>query len=199
MEIVDNHLVAKNVTQILCDKNKVELKSIPFIVIHYTASTNITSTIKHLQNPKNSVSAHIVIDRLGEIYQLVPFNVQAWHAGGSRYKGLNSLNKYSIGIELLNAGKLTNLCNTFYTYYNTIIPKEAVSSVTNQGIKTFWHKYTSEQIYSLIQVCKALKKEYPEIMEIVGHSDITPRKIDPGKAFPMDVLQYAFSKVDKEK
>lgn len=197
MEIIDNKLVSKNVTQISCEKNKVELKSTPFVVIHYTASTNITSTIKHLQNPKNNASAHIVIDRLGEIYQLVPFNIQAWHAGNSKYRGLNSLNKYSIGIELLNAGKLTNVCDAFYTYYNTIIPKEAVSTVVNQGIKTYWHKYTTEQIYSLIQVCKVLKKKYPEIMEIIGHSDITPRKIDPGKAFPMDVLKYAVSKSEE--
>jgi N-acetyl-anhydromuramoyl-L-alanine amidase len=46
------------------------------------------------------VSAHVVIDRNGSITQYVPFNRRAWHAGLSMFKGRESCNDFSIGIEL---------------------------------------------------------------------------------------------------
>ena len=46
------------------------------------------------------VSAHLLIDRAGEITQFVPFNRRAWHAGESVWDGCEACNDYSIGIEL---------------------------------------------------------------------------------------------------
>lgn len=46
------------------------------------------------------VSAHIVIDRKGQIEQFVPLNKRAWHAGVSQYNGRNNCNDFAIGIEL---------------------------------------------------------------------------------------------------
>ena len=46
------------------------------------------------------VSSHLLIKRSGEITQFVPFNMKAWHAGESEYKGRNNCNEFSIGIEL---------------------------------------------------------------------------------------------------
>ncbi|MDA7747467.1 1,6-anhydro-N-acetylmuramyl-L-alanine amidase AmpD [Gammaproteobacteria bacterium] len=46
------------------------------------------------------VSSHILIKRNGEVIQFVPFNMRAWHAGESSYKGVDNCNDYSIGIEL---------------------------------------------------------------------------------------------------
>ena len=46
------------------------------------------------------VSAHLLIQRDGEIIQFVPFNKRAWHAGESNYKGRKNCNDYSIGIEV---------------------------------------------------------------------------------------------------
>ena len=50
------------------------------------------------------VSSHLYIKRDGEIIQFVPFNKRAWHAGKSSWKKFNSLNKFSLGIELNNTG-----------------------------------------------------------------------------------------------
>ncbi len=47
-----------------------------------------------------TVSAHLLIDRLGHIVQFVPFNKRAWHAGESCFQGVDNCNDYSIGIEL---------------------------------------------------------------------------------------------------
>ena len=51
--------------------------------------------VAHLQ-----VSAHLLIDRLGQVTQFVPFNHRAWHAGVSQFEGRSACNDYSIGIEL---------------------------------------------------------------------------------------------------
>ena len=46
------------------------------------------------------VSSHLFIRRKGEVIQFVPFNRRAWHAGVSSFKGRESCNDFSIGIEL---------------------------------------------------------------------------------------------------
>lgn len=46
------------------------------------------------------VSAHLFIERSGQITQLVNFENRAWHAGRSSYLGRPECNDYSIGIEL---------------------------------------------------------------------------------------------------
>lgn len=52
-------------------------------------------TIKDLR-----VSAHLFINRQGEITQFVPFEQRAWHAGVSSFEGRSGCNDFSIGIEL---------------------------------------------------------------------------------------------------
>lgn len=46
------------------------------------------------------VSAHLLIDRQGQVTQYVPFDCKAWHAGESQYRGRRQCNDFSIGIEL---------------------------------------------------------------------------------------------------
>ncbi len=46
------------------------------------------------------VSAHCVIWRDGRIFNYVPFNQRAWHAGVSQFAGRERCNDFSIGIEL---------------------------------------------------------------------------------------------------
>ncbi|MGB0662343.1 MAG: 1,6-anhydro-N-acetylmuramyl-L-alanine amidase AmpD [Pontibacterium sp.] len=52
-------------------------------------------TIAQLQ-----VSAHLFVERTGEVTQFVNLNDRAWHAGRSSFEGLPECNDYSIGIEL---------------------------------------------------------------------------------------------------
>ena len=46
------------------------------------------------------VSAHLLIDRDGQLTQFVSFDDRAWHAGQSCFGGRDDCNDYSIGIEL---------------------------------------------------------------------------------------------------
>jgi len=84
-----------------------------FLIIHYTAGPSVASAVRTLTRGRGAkpVSAHIVIGRAGEIVQLSPFNLVTWHAGRSRWQSgghdNHDLNRLAIGIELVNAGPLT--------------------------------------------------------------------------------------------
>jgi AmpD protein len=52
-------------------------------------------SIHHLR-----VAAHVLIRRDGTLTQYVPFHQRAWHAGASSYRGRDTCNDFSIGIEL---------------------------------------------------------------------------------------------------
>ena len=61
------------------------------VVMHYTTDSKVTGTIEWFRNPESRVSAHYVIARNGDLYQMVRDSDKAWHARGA--------NADSIGIE----------------------------------------------------------------------------------------------------
>ena len=137
-------------------------KDIKLIVIHYTGMQSRIESVRRLLSPKHKVSCHYLIDRKGKILKMVDDNKVAWHAGKSKWKNYNNLNKYSIGIELVN-----------------------------KGHEFGYEKFTISQVNNLIKLCQNLKKKYKiKNSNIVGHSDIAPlRKKDPGEKFPWQKLQ----------
>ena len=136
-------------------------KKIKYIIIHYTGMKNESLAIKRLCDQSTKVSSHYFIKKNGKVLQLVPDLYEAWHAGKSSWKKVNSLNKYSIGIEIQNSG---------HDY--------------------FYENFGAKQIYSLKKLLKKLIKTYSiNTKNILGHSDIAPdRKKDPGEKFPWENL-----------
>lgn len=142
------------------NKRKVKL-----IVIHATRTTKSASPLHWLTLKSSQKSAHYLIDLDGTVYQLVDENNVAWHAGNSRWKGMEeinprtqnpSVNNCSIGIELVNA---------------------------NDGIMP----YPEPQVESLRALVGAICRERGISSEnIVRHLDVSPgRKTDPAN-FPFD-------------
>lgn len=174
------------------------------IVIHYTAGPDAESAIHTFMDPDVEASAHILIDEDGHIIQLIPFNKVAWHAGKSSWLDRNGLNSYSIGIEIVNAGRLEKSGNTWRSWFGKTYPDEQVVEAIhrNESVPCGWHRFTEEQITTTFQVCKHLMKNY-NIRYILGHEEISPgRKCDPGPAFPLDKLRerllYSNRKDEKE-
>ena len=161
------------------------------IIIHYTAGASAESSIETLCDPRAKASAHIVVARDGTITQLVPFNVIAWHAGKSSYDGRVGFNRYSIGIEIDNAGRLTKSGNKYYAWFGKAYPEEEVIAAVhrNETELAYWHRYSEEQIQAVFEICSELVDVY-KIKMILGHEEISPgRKVDPGPAFPLDKLR----------
>ena len=143
-------------------------KNIKFIIIHYTGMKNELSAINKLCNIKSKVSAHYFIKKNGSVLNLVPPLYEAWHAGESSWKGIKSINRHSIGIEIQNSGH-----------------------------ENKYENFAQKQIISTKKLLKYLIRKYKvNFNNILGHSDIAPdRKKDPGEKFPWKELsKYKLSK-----
>ena len=146
---------------------------IQFVVVHYTATNNEYS-IKELIS--NRVSAHcLVLDEDDNmIYNLVPLDQRAWHAGASSFRGRTNLNDTSIGIEIVSDGIARDRRND----PNRYPPYDA------------YLEYKPIQIEKVAQIIKYVAARYNiPARNIVAHSDIAPsRKKDPGAKFPWKEL-----------
>lgn len=83
-----------------------KVQSLKFIVLHHTGG-KMPGDLNWLRNKKAKASANYLIDKKGTVYELVSPGTKAWHAGiGGPYKGVpkDSMNAYSIGIEISNLG-----------------------------------------------------------------------------------------------
>ena len=131
------------------------------IIIHSTHMSSI-SALKRLCDKESSVSSHYLIDLEGVVYQLVSDDNIAWHAGVSYWAGRTHLNKYSLGIELVDR--------------------------FDDGKEIL--EFPSKQIESLIELLKSLISIHKiKNHMILAHSDIAPdRKDDPGEKFPWKTL-----------
>ncbi|MFQ5584691.1 MAG: N-acetylmuramoyl-L-alanine amidase [Calditrichia bacterium] len=105
------------------------------VIIHYTAGSSRESSVKTLCNPQHKASAHLVIGRDGLVTQLVPFNVIAYHAGPSAYGGRKGFNKYSIGIEIDNAGRLSRTGDGFISWFQKVYPAGEVIEAVHRNEK----------------------------------------------------------------
>ena len=140
---------------------KRKTNQIKFLIFHYTGMRTEKAAIERLTDIKSRVSAHYLIKQNGEIITLVPDLYTAWHAGKSVWKNYSSLNKDSIGIEIVNPGHDIN-----------------------------YKKFSKIQLAALVRLSKFLIKKYRiNLKNILGHSDIAPeRKKDPGEKFPWKLL-----------
>jgi N-acetylmuramoyl-L-alanine amidase len=162
-----------------------------YLVMHYTAGRTAAGAVQWLTNPAAQASAHLVIGRDGSITQLVPFDTVAWHAGASSWEGRVGLNRYSIGIEMDNAGRLTRHADRWRAWFGAdYADSEVIEAVhKNETEPCGWHIYTPEQIEVVFEVATLLMQDY-KLLDMIGHEDIAPgRKSDPGPAFPMQNLR----------
>lgn len=131
------------------------------IILHYTDLPSVEEALHRLCDPEFKVSAHYLISKEGQIYQLVDPTYRAWHAGVSWWQGEKDINSRSIGIELDNLG------HQFGPEPYPIIQINALVSLLGELVIRF---------------------QIPP-HRIWGHSDVAPlRKMDPGELFPWQVL-----------
>ncbi|HLK26070.1 MAG TPA: N-acetylmuramoyl-L-alanine amidase [Caulobacteraceae bacterium] len=140
------------------------LKPPDMIILHYTGMPTGAEALARLRDPAARVSAHYMIEEDGRVFQLVPEERRAWHAGVSFWKGETNLNGASIGIEIVNPGH-------------------------DWGYRPF----PDGQIDRLVELLDDIRGRWQAPDErILAHSDVAPdRKLDPGELFPWDRLAAA--------
>jgi N-acetyl-anhydromuramyl-L-alanine amidase AmpD len=125
------------------------------------------------------VSAHYIIHRDGQIYELVSEKRVAYHAGKGKLPFSpafeNTLNGHSIGIEMTAIGSEKDM--------EMFMSKASYAALDKKLIG-----FTDAQYNSLNWLLKDIMVRYPAIAKdrqhIVGHSDYAPtRRTDPGELF----------------
>jgi N-acetylmuramoyl-L-alanine amidase len=136
--------------------------TIDMVVIHST-HMSAKDSLERLCSKESEVSCHYLIDLEGKVFQLVPEDKVAYHAGVSCWDGREKLNLYSIGIELVDT-------------------EEGGARIDN---------FPKIQMDSLMEILGGITQRYPiPSFYMVAHSDIAPnRKDDPGENFPWGLLQ----------
>ena len=131
------------------------------LVLHYTGMKSAEAALDRLCDPAAEVSAHYVVEEDGTVWNLVPEELRAWHAGVSCWRGRRNLNDVSIGIEIVNLG---------HEFGYRDFPAAQMSAVT--------------------ELCRAIIGRHPiPARNVVAHSDIAPmRKQDPGEKFDWQEL-----------
>lgn len=128
------------------------------------------------------VSAHYIIDRQGNVIQLVDEAREAFHAGrGTAPAGeprTDRMNAHSIGIELLAVGSVNDMKPYMdaakYAEYRRFVPH-------NVG-------YADPQYEALRDLIDDIRTRHPAVAfdrdHIIGHDEYAPgRKTDPGELF----------------
>ncbi len=127
----------------------------------------------------NGVSAHYIIHRNGQVYELVGEDRVAYHAGKGKLPFApyfeNSLNAHSIGIEMTAIGSEKDMM--------MFMSKERYAQIDKKHIG-----FTEAQYESLNWLLKDIISRYPAIKKdrqhIVGHEEYAPtRRTDPGELF----------------
>jgi N-acetylmuramoyl-L-alanine amidase len=158
------------------------------IILHYTGMADAASALLWLSNPLSEVSCHYFVFEDGRIWQMVPENRRAWHAGRGSWHGESDMNSASIGIEIAHPGH--DLGRRFGADGKL---EPLAPDITPNPFPPPGPPYPETQIDAVIRLVADIKRRWsiPDA-RILAHSDIAPgRKIDPGENFPWAKLAEA--------
>lgn len=159
------------------------------IVLHFISNAyydqnnpyNINAVYSILNS--SELSTHYVIDRNGDIYMFTNENRVAYHAGRGQLANYpdytNKLNHHSIGIEILGIGTREEMI--------PIITEEKFNKIDPSLIG-----FTESQYNSINILLDDILSRQPYIKRdrehIIGHSEYSPDKTDPGSLFQWSKL-----------
>lgn len=104
------------------------------IVMHYTTSKNVDGTIEWFQDPTSKVSAHYVIGRNGDIYQMVRDSDKAWHAKNANADSIGIEHSAAQGDQMTAEQTASSVALVRWLLSEYKLPKSAING----------HKYTPE-------------------------------------------------------
>ncbi len=169
------------------------------VILHDTAGRlDKGNSVGWFLKKEAKASAHLVVERDGSITQMVPFNVKAWHAGRSVLGGRSGCNAFSVGIEIVNPGKMEKVEGGYQPWFRKLYTEQdgmiRPASTRYHG-DGYWMDYTEAQIEAVSGICCALADKYGMTF-IEPHWFVSPgRKVDTNPLFPLEhVRSLAFGR-----
>jgi N-acetylmuramoyl-L-alanine amidase len=165
------------------------------VILHDTASSlSEGSAADYLQDNDAKVSVHFVIELNGKLRQLVPIHRRANHAGASSYHGRQGCNGFSIGVELVNPGKMRAAGANGVTWFGATVknghPYTVEIAETPEHGRGMWMHYPETQLDTLIWLLRLLFAECKTLHDIRAHWYVSPgRKVDTNPLFPMEQIR----------
>jgi len=176
-----------------------------FIVIHYSANTGGMKSALNYENKytaaQGGLGYHYMIDRNGAFYESCPPDRVIYHGGGADKKVTGGAvgNKNSIGVCLINAGYERKGVPKNSEWIEGKFPNGNPGDATSKTSKGFFEPYTDVAYKKAVEICANMLNKYPNIQasDIVGHSDISSAKSDPGPAWDMEKFRIDVAKKSK--
>ena len=165
------------------------------VVLHDTAGRlDKFNSANYLLTAPAGVSVHFVVERDATVTQQVPTNRRAGHAGTSEYHGREGVNDFSIGIEIVNPGRMTDAGNgrarTWFKKTYDVVENDIHFIQTKEHGAGWWMDYTPEQIEAVEALLHALFAYVPTLEDVVTHWYISPgRKVDTNPLFPLESVK----------
>ena len=171
-------------------------------VIHFTAGRASTesdakNTFAYLKS--KGIKA-VVIGPTGQSYFPDQWESQPGpHAGASYHPALgNDVSRFLIGFEIACEGKLTFKDGKFFSWFETVVPKERVITYPKNvdNIEAgHYALFTTPQVERLKQLLFFLKEKYKtfDFDFVLGHDEVAipkGRKNDPGGALAMTMPEF---------
>ena len=156
------------------------------IVFHQTGGDTLSPALNWYMNPSAQCSPNWIIDKNGDIYQLVSPDNAAWCNGTTT----NQSDSKWYGYSLSSAVKSRKTNANYYTY-------------SIEFVHCQWGNINDKQISAAVELIKQtiiphMKKNGVTVQidraHLIGHSDVTPKTRDPekfncpGKKFPYDEI-----------
>jgi len=194
---IDNHILKGEVNNTYFEKlpystrgDEPRIITPRYILVHWTGGWTAESTLQYLQESRAG-SYHIIIDRCGKIYNCMPLNYRAWHAGVSRWEGYNDLNSHSIGIAFANRGFLYNRIEYIPSTNYKLELKLKVRKKSSKNVPfpdAYYEEYTDAALSQFEELVQEIRSFYGKL-PVIGHHHVSPgRKVDPGPLF--DFTKY---------
>lgn len=174
-------------------------------VVHYTAGRD--GAQKTINGGIKNGYTYLCIQKDGTMVQAHPLNEWGYHAGESAWRKFTkklwgTVSDDLIGIEINNAGILTEKGGKLFTWFGVEVPRENARyspGIENQK-KGWYEKYTPEQEKTLIEFLLWMKKQEPKIFDfdfVLGHDEVAGplgigywRKTDPGAALSLPMSEF---------
>lgn len=116
--------------------------------------------LKNREFGKSKTWPTFSISRDGEIFQHFSDD---YH---SDFIGIKEVDIKSINIVLENMGWLRKMDNVYYNWLNEVCDKSLVKKKKWMGYE-YWEDYTTEQMFSLIELCKFLQEKHNILSSVI--------------------------------